>query len=124
MKTKQTSKVQLSKENLQELLVVLKDFIVAELLETSKKDNSRMDRLYKSLANLDAILNAQRNRIAHIEFQTVCRVEKGHLFTIRSIGQSDIVFRCCKCGLEYTKSKYNLSRKERKILKAVLRGRK
>ena len=124
MKKKQPKKVQISKQNLTELLGVLKNFIVEELLETSKKDNSRMDLIYKSLFNLEAAQKNLNSQIRDLRYQLSCGVEVGHQFSVQYIQAYDVVFRCVKCKFDYTKSKYSLSKKEKKLLRIVSKGRK
>lgn len=62
--------------------------------------------------------------ITDLAFQIRCGVKTGHCFTIRHVYQYACVFRCIKCGLEYTKSKENLNERERGLLKALLGDRK
>ncbi len=126
MKKKQPTKmkVQLSKEDLMELLTVLKNFVSEEFLQTSKVDNSRMDRIYKSLFNLEADQKASGLTISTLKYQLSCGAKTGHSFSIERNLHYNVAFRCTKCGLSYEKTKHSLNKKEKKLLKLITGGRK
>ena len=126
MKKKQPTKVQvqLSKEDLVELLTVLKNFVLEELLSTSKKDNSRMDLIYESLFNLEADQKAGRSNIAKLARQLSCGARTGHHFSVVGEYTGSFLFRCTKCDLEYGKDALDLSRKEKKLIRLISKGGK
>lgn len=125
-KTKKTSpvKVQLSQEDLVELLTVLKNFVSEEFLQTSKVDNSRMDRIHKSLFNLEADQKASGLTISTLKNQLSCGAKTGHSFSIERNLPYNVAFRCTECGLSCEKTKHSLNKKEKKLLKLITGGRK
>lgn len=117
---KQPINVQLSKLELSELLNTLKKFVQEEFLKTSKEDNARMDRIYKSLFNLEEAQKNQAFEISGLNRQLVCGLSTGHTFTLVAKYDYSYEFRCLKCGLSYGEAKHELNKKERKLVRQIL----
>jgi len=58
--------------------------------------------------------------ISRLEFQMQCSVKDGHHFTLSWERYGNFHFRCINCDLEYSKTKENLTEKEKKLVEAVL----
>ena len=141
---KQTKKkpinVQLSKEDLTELLIVLKNFIfeevqstirevvLAELHRQSKRlflNSSENAKAITEIKAREEINAAALSKILYkLEFQLSCGVKTGHTLSVEHESRFRTSFRCIKCELSYGKDTCDLTEKEKQLLSITLGERK
>jgi hypothetical protein len=137
--TKQPIKVQLSKQDLMELLTVLKDFMSVELrgviregilaefarqgkrLFLNSSENEKRITAIEAREEKNAITLTKKFR--DLEWQSSCGVRTEHHFSVEYTNDCQTSFRCIKCELSYGKNNQDLNEKEKELLRVTL-GRK
>ena len=118
-------KVQLSKDDLKEVVVVVKNFVYESVLEELHRQNKKVflncSELDKRVSKLEIIENNHRMEISILKEQLSCSVKTGHRFLVDGIHDYTTTFRCFKCDLRYEKAHHILDRKEKKLLKIAMR---
>ena len=117
---KQLIKVQLTKDDLKELLIVLKDFMTEEITLRNKKVFLNQCEMDRRITSLEIVENSLRKKIHklkqlclhddgldNIEYYTI----SGHFLAAN--------FKCKCCGRVDRKTWYFLTKKEKKALKKL-----
>lgn len=117
---KQPVKVQLSKEDLVELLTVLKKFLEEETAGTHRAQTHRLDCHNQRITTLEIVENNHRAEIRELKRHCV------HEDRVKSIWYSVINnrvlglnYECRLCGRESQKTWFSLTRKEKRGLKKL-----
>ena len=121
---KQPINVQLSKDDLKELLVVLKDFMLEEISRRDKMLFLNQSEIDKRVQRLEMVENTHRTEIHKLK--QCCshddRFPSLSFSTDRNSGLPLFLalnYKCNRCGRMIEKRPWDLSRKEEKALKKL-----
>lgn len=124
MKQKQTKKqpikVQLSKDDLKELLVVLKDLMSEEITIRDKRFLLNQHEIDRRITNLEYVENNHRKEIHRLKQHCLHddKLNRIEYYTISGAFLA-VVYKCKRCGRENRKTRIDLSRKEKRALRKL-----
>lgn len=121
-KKKQSKKnpinVQLTKDDLKELLVVLKDFMTEEITLQNKKVFLNQCEMDRRIIKLEIVENNHRKEIHKLKLHCLHDDKLNRIECCSSPGYFyAAVYVCTRCGRENRKTKFDLTRKEEKALR-------
>lgn len=125
---KRPIKVQLSKDDLKELLTVLKNFMYEKILVELNRQNKRVflncSELDKRVSNLEIVENNHRAEIHKLKQRCVhdTQFDSISCFTSHNDGRTNfltLIYKCTQCGLKFEKHSWHLSRKEKKAIRIL-----
>ena len=119
-KKKQPINVQLSKKDLTELFVALKDFMTEEISLHNKRLFLNQSEMEKRIYSLEIVENSRRKEIQKLK---LCCSHDDRLDRIEYYPISGnvlaAVYKCERCGRENKRTRGDLSRKEKKALRKL-----
>ena len=123
-KKKQPIKVQLSKDDLKELLVVVKNFVYESVLTELHRQNKRVflncSELDKRIQLLEMVENNHRREIHKLKLHCLHDDILDHIEYYTTSGNFlAAVYKCKRCGRENRRTWVYLSRKEKKALRKL-----
>ena len=127
-KKKQPINVQLSKDDLKELLVVVKSFVYESVLAELSRQNKRVflncSELDKRITTLEIVENNHRAEIHKLKQHCAHDTQFDSIgcFTSRNGGRTNfltLIYKCTQCGLKFEKHSWQLSRKEKKAIRIL-----
>lgn len=116
---KQPIKVQLSKDDLKELLVVLKNFIQEELQGLYRVHDHRLDCHNGRIISLERIENNHRKEIQRLKQHCLHNGKFTHVTYSENGDVISIDYKCKWCGQEYFLYPSGLARKEKRALRKL-----
>ena len=117
---KQSTKVQLSKQDLTELLMVLKDFLFEEISIQHKRLFLNQSMMEKRITSLEIIGNNHRNEIRILKQGCIHKYNLNRFVYSKTTGNLLVaVYMCNRCKKELHKNWFHMSRKEKKVLRKL-----
>ena len=126
MKKKQIN-VQLTQDDLKELLGVVRNLVLEEFANQSRRlflnssENAKEIAEIKAREEKNAVIISKN--LTKLGRQLSCGVKRGHYFTVVGIYHDATCFHCVKCDLDYQKSNCDLNEREKELLRTVLGGK-
>ena len=121
-KTKKTSpiNVQLSKDDLKELLVILKDFMLEEISRRDKMLFLNQSEMSERIRLLEIVENNHRREIHKLKLHCLHDDKLDHIEYCTTSGDFlAAIYKCKRCGKENRRTWVYLSRKEEKALRKL-----
>ena len=111
-------------KNEMKMCYTIREVVLAELNRQSQRlflnssENAKEITKIKAREEKNAV--ALSDRLRKLEFQLSCGVRTGHILSVEHESSLRTSFRCIKCELSYGKDNYDLNKKERELVIAVL----
>ena len=121
-KKKQPINVQLSKEDLVELLRTIKDFTTEEISHRSGRLFLNQHEMDRRITDLEIVENSRLKETFALKLKLRCSHDNrlDHIsYSLITGNFLAAVYKCEKCGLEDRKARYFLTRKEKRALRKL-----
>ncbi len=130
MKPQKPINVQLTKDDLKELLGVVRNLVLEELSNQSRRlflnnsENAKEITAIKARENINGV--TLDKELSDLKGYICCGVKCGHFLTVVRIyaGNQAALFCCIKCDLEYSKDSEDFNEKEKELVRIVLGEKK